>query len=235
MKKNKQKKMKNIKTPKTHKKTSRPKFVMGIDEAGRGPLAGPVSISAVMISYDNYIKLKKEIGSSKWLLQSGLPPLKDSKKLTEGGREAWFKQIQKCKKCGLLDFSNSMISACEIDSVGISKAIKKGIEKILKKFQKIAPDQLNILLDGSLHAPLIYQNQKTIIKGDELETIISLASIISKVKRDRKMIEMDKKFTQYNFKKHKGYGTKEHLDLIKKYGLSEIHRKSFCKNISFKG
>jgi len=88
-----------------------------------------------------------------------------------------------------------------------------------------------ILLDGSLKAPDIYRNQKTIIKGDELEPIISLASIVSKCLRDEKMIKMATKYPEFCFEIHKGYGTAKHLSLIRKYGLSEIHRKTFCTKV----
>ena len=208
------------------------KYVVGIDEAGRGPLAGPVSISAVIMTLDNYSELTRMIRSIKWLTTNGFPPLKDSKKLSEVQREKWYEQILLWKKEGFLDFSNTLISSKEIDSKGISSVIKYGTSRILKKFTNIcAPEHMNVLLDGSLSAPKEFTNQKTIIKGDELEIIISMASIISKVKRDRKMISLAEKYPAYQFEVHKGYGTDKHRKLIKKYGVVKIHRVSFCRNI----
>lgn len=207
------------------------KYVVGIDEAGRGPLAGPVSISAVIISLDKYAELTSQIKSLKWLTTNGFLPLKDSKKLSEKQREKWFDQILQWKKEGLLDYSNTLINANEIDKKGISVVIKYGIQRILKKFKNIKPPDMNVLLDGSLFTPDEYTNQKTIVKGDEKEIIISLASIVSKVKRDRKMVLLAKTYPEYKFEVHKGYGTLAHRRLIKKHGFSKIHRLSFCKNI----
>lgn len=210
---------------------TREKYVVGIDEAGRGPLAGPVSISAVLMTLDDYSKITRDIRSIKWLMKNGFPALKDSKKLSEEQREKWFEQILIWKKEGILDFSNTLISSKDIDEKGISVVIKYGITRLMKKFEHIATGDINVLLDGSLFAPEKYTNQKTIIKGDELEIIISLASIISKVKRDRKMVSLSSKYPLYEFETHKGYGTQKHLKLIKKNGLSKIHRKTFCTKV----
>lgn len=207
------------------------KHVVGIDEAGRGPLAGPVSIAAVEMTLDNYCLIKTKIRSLKWLIKNGFSTLKDSKKLSEEQREKWYEQILQWKKEGLLDFSNTLINSGEIDTKGISVVIRYGIARILNQFKNINPSDMNILLDGSLFAPEKYTNQKTIIKGDELEPIISLASIIAKVKRDRKMILLAKKYPKYLFEVHKGYGTAKHMNLIKLNGLSKIHRKTFCTRV----
>jgi ribonuclease HII len=124
-----------------------------------------------------------------------------------------------------------MSGAAMIDKEGISIVIKKAVAKILKKLENADPENTYVALDGSLYAPEIYKNQNTIVKGDELEPIISLASIISKVKRDRKMQSVESKYKRYEMEVHKGYGTEKHRKLIKKYGISKLHRKSFCKNI----
>lgn len=183
------------------------KYVIGIDEAGRGPLAGPVAIGAMACSLNS--KFLKNI--------------KDSKKLSAKQREEWYKILKKNFECHCV-----FISHKTIDKINIHMATLLGVEKVLKKFKK---NPKLVLLDGSLHAPKEYK-QKTIIKGDEKISLISAASIIAKVSRDKKMAGLHKKYPEYHFDKHKGYGTKLHYKKIKKHGLSVIHRKSFLKNLT---
>lgn len=190
-------------------KMKKKKIVVGIDEAGRGPLAGAVAVGAVAVN------LKSQKSNLKIL-----KGIKDSKKLNAKQREEWYKILKKNFECHCI-----FISHKTIDKINIHRATLLGVEKVLKKFKK-KPDL--ILLDGSLHAPKNYK-QKTIIKGDEKIPLISAASIIAKVSRDRKMIGLHKKFPKYSFDKHKGYGTKLHYKKIKKHGLSKIHRRTFCK------
>lgn len=186
--------------------------IIGIDEVGRGPLAGPVTVCALVLKCDfDIIKFR------------------DSKKLSAKQREVWFKQIYLWKKNGKLDFKIAFVSAGMIDKIGISKAIKKALEKSLYELKP--KNSHPILLDGGLKAPVEFKNQKTIIKGDEKEVAIALASIVAKVSRDALMIKMSKKFPQYEFHLHKGYGTKLHYKKIKKHGISVIHRRSFLKNL----
>jgi ribonuclease HII len=206
-------------------------YIVGIDEAGRGPLAGPVSISAVIMKIEDYSKIKSQIRSFKWLIENKFPALKDSKKLSETQREQWFEQINEWKKSNMLDFANTMVCPQIIDKDGISVVIRQAVARLLKKLDNAEPEHTRVVLDGSLYAPKIYRSQNTIIKGDELEPIISLASIISKVKRDRKMVDLSSEYKKYEMEIHKGYGTEKHRSLIKKYGISKIHRRSFCKNI----
>jgi ribonuclease HII len=189
------------------------KNVIGIDEAGRGPLAGPVAVGAVMA----IINTKSEARNPKQIQK-----IKDSKKLNSKQREIWFKILKKNFECHCVFISHKVI-----DKINIHQATLLGVERVLKKFKK-KPDL--VLLDGSLHAPKEYK-QKTIIKGDEKIPLISAASVIAKVSRDRKMLQLHKKHPKYCFDKHKGYGTKLHYKKIKKHGLLEIHRKSFCKKI----
>ena len=186
-------------------------FIVGIDEAGRGPLAGPLCVGAVGAKLKN----KKE----KLKILTGI---KDSKKLSAQRREEWQKIIEKNFESHFVFVSHKII-----DKIGISKALKLGVEKVLEKFSR-KPGM--VLMDGSLFAPKIY-DQRTIIKGDEKIPIISAASIIAKVARDKKMFSLHKKFPQYCFDIHKGYGTKMHYEKIEIYGLSEIHRKTFCRNV----
>lgn len=187
------------------------KHIVGIDEAGRGPLAGPVAVGAVRINADFNKRFFKGI--------------KDSKKLTEKKREAWFKLVNKKKKEGQIDFAVSLISEKIIDKKGIVQAINLGINKCLVKL-KISKDS-KIFLDGGIKAPADFIYQKTIIKGDEKVSVISLASICAKVTRDRYMVRLSKKYPKYGFDIHKGYGTLMHRKNIKKHGSSKVHRKSF--------
>jgi ribonuclease HII len=198
-----------------------PKLIVGIDEVGRGPVAGPVTVCAVIMSENNYKKFKKsELCNT----------LRDSKKLSEKKREQWFIQIIKWKKEKVLDFAIFNLSASSIDKFGIRSAIQKCLNKCLEKLNVPSEsDRSKILLDGSLVAPDKYENQKTIIGGDDSEAIIALASIVAKVTRDKYMIEKSKQYPEYGIETHKGYGTRKHMEAIEKYGLSNFHRKSFLR------
>lgn len=187
-------------------------IIIGIDEAGRGPLAGPLAVAAVAATASSKFKVK----NSKLL--NGI---RDSKKLSAKQREEWREII-----CDNFECRTAFVGSRVIDKIGISRAAKLAVLRVLRKFKR-KPDF--VLLDGSLFAPCQY-NQQTIIKGDEKIPLISAASIIAKISRDAKMMKFHEKFFQYCFDKHKGYGTKLHYRMIKKYGLSPIHRRSFCNN-----
>lgn len=202
-------------------------YVVGIDEAGRGPLAGPICAAAIAFPPN----VKHSVFNI-W----GKGGIRDSKKLSEIQREKIFAKLQELKKKRKVDFAAAMVGAVIIDRIGISRATALAVARALKKLSLI-PSDTKILLDGLLHAPKIYQNQKTIIKGDEKEPLIALASIVAKVKRDRKMRRLSKKYPKYGlykFEIHKGYGTALHLKMIRQFGLSSIHRRSFCSNLRFK-
>jgi len=200
-------------------------MVVGIDEVGRGPLAGPVTVGAFIAPYSMRGKLIKLLGGK----------IKDSKKLTHEQRSSINRSICDLKQQGKVDFRITHISNSAIDKKGISKAITQAITLSLKKlhhkFSNTKGDPLSVRLDGLLKAPEEYRSQKTIIKGDEKDVFIACASIVAKVKRDRLMSRLAKKYPLYAFNIHKGYGTTKHRQLIKKYGLSSIHRLTFCKNI----
>lgn len=198
-----------------HKKSI--KYLIGIDEAGRGPLAGPVAVGVVKLQVTSY-KLKAQAG---WFRG-----LKDSKKLSEKAREEWFTKMRKAKKDGWLQFAVALGSARVIDKKGIVFAIKNALNKAILKVDAKGGETL-ALLDGGLRASEEFSSQKTIIKGDEKEPVIALASIVAKVSRDRLMKKNGQKYPEYGFEKHKGYGTRGHYRKIKKYGISPIHRKSF--------
>jgi len=191
------------------------KWIVGIDEAGRGALAGPVSVGAVLVpkGFD-------------WSL---IPGVADSKQVTPKNREAIFRRAQKLEKEGKLQYVVSLVSEKIIDKKGITFAVRQGIERALAK---LAPDPryTYIKLDGLLNAPDTFPHQKTIIKGDVTEKEISLASIMAKVTRDRYMVRLAKKHSAYGFEVHKGYGTLAHRKNIKKHGLGVMHRTTFCKS-----
>ncbi len=193
------------------------KVVIGIDEVGRGPLAGPVAVCA----FRGQIHLSK-------IKKTGLP-IRDSKKLTRTQREVWFSHLKEWQENGECDFSVTMVSAKMIDRIGLTRAIQTALARSL--FSVTSNFKSLILLDGGLKAPAEFPNQKTIIKGDEKEKLISFASIVAKVTRDRYMMRQAKKFPEYGFESHVGYGTKKHYEAIKTHGLTKIHRRSFLKNI----
>jgi len=178
------------------------KRIIGLDEAGRGCLAGPVVSAGVMIGK---INLKEFKG------------IKDSKKLSVKKREYFFNLIKKSN----IEYNISFVYPKVIDRINILESTKRAMERNVKKLN---PDFL--LIDGnfSLKVDIL---QRSIIKGDEKVFSCSLASILAKVFRDKMMEKYDKKYPCYNFRKNKGYGTKEHRYLIKKNGLCLIHRKSF--------
>ena len=189
----------------------------GIDEAGRGPLAGPVSVAV--------------FGMKKGFKLKGFPKGKDSKKMTEKEREKWMGIFKEEKRKGNVFYEQVFSTASVIDRKGIVFAINTAMEKCLEKLEKVGLNKnTQILLDGALHAPVVFKNQKTIIKGDEKEKVIACASIVAKVKRDALMIKLSEKYPGYGIEAHKGYGTLKHRQAIQKLGLSAIHRKSFCKS-----
>ena len=190
--------------------------ILGIDEAGRGPLAGPVSVGVVKIS-EHFNK-------------SFFKGIKDSKQLSPEDRELWFSLATEAKRKGDLDFKVSLVSEKVIDRHGISYALRLGIKRCLSALGALPDAQ--IFLDGALKAPETYEHQLTVIRGDEKIPVISLASICAKVIRDRKMVKLSKKFPNFDFHIHKGYGTLLHRQALAKYGLTALHRRSFLKNLT---
>ncbi|MFZ2252881.1 MAG: ribonuclease HII [Minisyncoccia bacterium] len=193
------------------------KFIAGVDEAGRGPLAGPVAVGVAVVPYD-----------FDWNL---LPGVNDSKKVSEKNREAIFLLTKKLKKQGLLNYHVSLISNSTIDRTSITRAVARGIAQCFQKLN-LNPQESDVRLDGLLKAPAEFFTQETIIKGDQKEKIIGLASIMAKVTRDALMVRIAGNYPKYGFEIHKGYGTIKHRTAITKFGLSKVHRKSFCKNIT---
>jgi ribonuclease HII len=195
------------------------KYIVGIDEVGRGPLAGPVAVCAFMCEPGFLDFLPKKKGEKNYI--------RDSKKMTRKQREKWYGFLNKKRKEGLCDFAVTFVSAENIDKFGIGKCILKALNKSLEKITTSDPALFQVYLDGGLKAPKEYIYQETIIHGDELHPVISLASIIAKVSRDKIMYRYAEEFPEYGFDKHVGYGTKAHYDAIAKHGQLPIHRKSF--------
>lgn len=185
---------------------NRNKVIVGIDEVGRGPLAGPVVVGAVVLPYDFYEK-----------------NINDSKKLSENIRLKLDKTIR--KNC--LDYSLVIISPAEIDKINIRQATLKGMRIAIHNLI-VKPDL--VLVDGEKISQMSLP-QKKIIKGDAKSLSIASASIIAKVLRDKIMELYHHKFPEYEFDKHKGYGTDAHRRALVKYGPSPIHRQSFLGNL----
>ena len=209
------------------KQVKNTRYVVGIDEVGRGPLAGPVAVCAFVAKDDDFLLSCSNVD---YLKKKKLPKLKDSKKLSKNQREEWYEYLRVTKTEGFCDYSVSFVSPENIDKFGIAKCIQKALDSSLLNLMKtslLEPSNSNLFLDGGLHAPKKYINQETIIKGDELHPVISMASIMAKVSRDRIMEKYAKEYPEYGFEKHVGYGTKAHYEAIKKHGQTPIHRKTF--------
>jgi ribonuclease HII len=179
--------------------------VAGIDEAGRGPLAGPVVAAAVILPKDIF-----------------LPFLNDSKKVTEKRRDVLFDQI----KQEALAYGIGIASNALIDEINILQATYEAMREAISKLNK-TPD---ILLVDAVHIPDINIKQVGIVKGDAKSVNIAAASILAKVTRDRLMLEYDKIYPEYGFASNKGYGTAKHIEALKAYGACDIHRRSFIGN-----
>ena len=182
-------------------------IICGVDEAGRGPLAGPVYAAAVILPKGHIVE-----------------GVNDSKKLSEKKRELLFdKIIDEC-----VCYSIGTASEKEIDEINILQATYLAMKKAVDGLE-IVPQFA--LIDGNRITPLTSTDARAIVKGDAKSASIACASILAKVSRDRYMLEMAKKYPEYQFEKHKGYGTKLHYEMIDKYGICEIHRKTFLKKV----
>lgn len=191
------------------------KYLIGIDEAGRGPLAGPVAVGAVIVPH-----------RFDWGLVTGA---RDSKQMTPASREALYATMTALRKAGKLNFAVAFCAASVIDGRGIVPAIQSALNRALQKVtENRSLYSCEVRLDGSLKAPSEFVHQTTIIRGDISEPVISLASIAAKVERDRLMERMAKRYPQYRFEVHKGYGTRDHRARIARYGFCRLHRMSFC-------
>lgn len=193
------------------------KSIAGIDEAGRGPLAGPVVVACVVMPRDSMIE-----------------GVNDSKKVSEKKREKLYEEITK----EALGYGVGIISQEEIDKINILNATKEGLTLAIKNLEKDLQEKNRdfqkpeiILVDALTKIDTDHIPYRSIIKGDSKSYSIAAASIIAKVTRDRIMREWDEVYPMYGFEKHKGYGTAAHIAAIKEYGLCPLHRRSFVKNI----
>lgn len=195
-------------------------YIIGIDEVGRGPLAGPVVVCACAVRCGVNLLTLFPKGE-----------LRDSKKLTEKHRASIVTSLSSYLARGEVYLGIGEVDAKTIDNIGISGAIKQAQSEALAALHVQGVDESSFLfLDGSLHADPRYQ-QETIIKGDEKIIEIALASIVAKEHRDAKMKTYKEQYPMYGFEKHVGYGTKMHCDAIRTYGATPIHRISFLTNI----
>lgn len=181
-------------------------YICGVDEAGRGPLCGPVAAAAVIMPRDSFIE-----------------GVNDSKKLTEKKREALYEQIIK----EAISYHVCLIDNDEIDRINILNATLKAMEQAINGLSTKAEFAL---IDGNRNKGITTPNQM-VVKGDAKSYSIACASILAKVTRDRLMEKYDKEYPEYGFLKHKGYGTKAHYEAIEQYGITPIHRKTFLKKI----
>ncbi len=177
--------------------------ILGVDEAGRGPLAGPVAIGVVKVTHHFDIR-RAFLG------------VNDSKQISEALRETIYREMLGRRKAGEIDFCVRLVGAKTIDEIGITRAVRRGVWSGVRA---LSPDaaEVFIKLDGLLHAPVEYAQ----------EPVISLASIAAKVTRDALMKRMAREYPQYAFELHKGYGTRKHYEAIEQWGPSAIHRRSF--------
>ena len=181
-------------------------LIAGVDEAGRGPLAGPVCVASVILPENAYLE-----------------KINDSKKLTEKKREVLFDII--CEKA--ISYSIGIATEEEIDEINILNATFLAMRRAVEGLS-VKPDYA--LIDGNQHPKLSIPDE-TVVKGDGKSMSIAAASILAKVSRDRFMLQIAEKYPEYCFEKHKGYGTKLHYEMIEKYGVAPVHRRSFLKKI----
>jgi ribonuclease HII len=198
-------------------------YVIGIDEAGRGALAGPVCVGAVLVPLDfdwqEVFQLVTRQGMS--------PKLRDSKKLTAQQRDTLFAYIT---AHGRLRHAAAFVSAGTIDSIGIVNAAHEAAALSLSELG-VTAERARVLLDAGLKVPAHWE-QESFVRGDERIPAISFASIVAKVTRDRLMETLSESYQLYGFDAHKGYGTLAHRRSIRQHGLSDIHRATFCSNLA---
>jgi ribonuclease HII len=186
--------------------------VVGVDEAGRGPLAGPVTAGAVMIHSEEQI----------------IPLVRDSKKMTANQRESVFGEIKEKSTA----FGIGIVAAEEIDEIGINKAVWKAMHQALSSIELNFKFEISYVLVDGINTLVLEKYQSERIKGGDLyHYTISAASVLAKVTRDRIMLEESVNYPFYGFDTHVGYGTKSHFEALKEHGPCPLHRKTFLKNL----
>jgi len=202
-------------------------YIIGVDEVGRGPLAGPVTVCAALFPERfPFGALSKKLGV----------PLRDSKKLSRAQRETWARYL---KTDGNVLCAITSMSAGQIDRMNIRNATNRAVEKALSqlfKKKRIPKQNIHIYMDGGLAVSTSVSKElglkhkpQSIIRGDATVPQIAAASILAKVSRDRYMTGLSKKYPRYGFERHKGYGTVEHYRALRRHGPSPIHRRSFLR------
>ena len=206
--------------------TTKVQWLIGIDEAGRGALAGPVSVGAVL--YPDDFDWKEAF---KLVTKRGAPRLRDSKQLSPQQRDILFDYIETNPR---LRHACAFVTAETIDTIGIANAAREAAAIAVSKLD-VRPGRVKILLDAGLSLSEEW-SQESFVRGDENIPAIALASIVAKVTRDRYMEELSMSYAEYGFALHKGYGTGAHIQAIKKHGAAEtIHRMSFLRGILTSG
>lgn len=196
------------------------RIIVGVDEAGRGPIAGPVTVAAVALLTAN------NDGRRASVIEKHLEGVKDSKQLSEKKREYFRSVVEALADTGFLKYAVRSTSAAVIDTKGIVFAIHTSLTAALYELA-LEPKQTFVKLDGALRAPEQFVHQETIIRGDETELPIMLAGIVAKTTRDRLMRAYAARYPQYGFEIHKGYGTKKHYQAIGSVGVCDLHRRTF--------
>ena len=214
------------------------RFLIGVDEAGRGSLAGPVVAGACLISrvfFDSHMALKQSA------------QINDSKKLSPHTRDSQYAVMKFLRQQGLIDFSAASASVREISKFNIlgatRLAMRRAVERIIKTIEDSEfPEKLicnvfpgmscpvKIIVDGRPLKPFPYEHEG-FVKGDEKSLVIAMASILAKVNRDRKMEQLATSYPKYGFDQHKGYGTVDHLNALKSFGPTSVHRELFLRKI----
>lgn len=194
------------------------KYIAGVDEVGRGPIAGPFVAAAVILDLEKIFDLIGQ-GSDFWQ-NSTYSMINDSKKLTERRRNMANEFILH----EVISYSIISLDSIELDSIGVSEATQKLFSQAIGNLNQ-TPD--HVITDAFKLKTLETHRQTNLISGDSISITVAAASIIAKVYRDRLMVELNNKYPQYGFDRHKGYGTREHLEAVKKFGVCPEHRRSY--------
>lgn len=210
------------------------KYIIGVDEVGRGPLAGRIFVGSVSLSesMNKKLKLYMKPDYSVRFTSNFLPTtakLKDSKKLSTKQRQEWFNWV----KNNNIPYSISAVAPSIIDKINVAKACNRAAKRAVAKLsEKYGVKKAKIVADAGIFVPMggVVASFISFPKADETVPAVALASIVAKIARDREMVRFHKKFPQYGFDGHKGYGTKKHIHAIKLHGPSPIHRLTFIKN-----
>lgn len=197
----------------------RERYLVGVDEVGRGPLAGPLCLGACAVPRARIVAFRRLFGSAQ-----------ESKQLSPPVRVEWLEVMRTARINGILIFTTAFVGAETIDRFGMARALSVGVRRALEKLE-LRPSACRILLDGGLKAPPQFKFQETIIGGDDRELTIALASIAAKVRRDAHMARVAARFPLYGFEAHKGYGTRAHYAALRAHGPCPLHRRSFLRGV----